>query len=74
MARQRPNLKAITPTELSRLISKDRGYISKILSGKREASLETAVLIFNATGMKLGRLASLSDGEIRTIAKMVEAA
>lgn len=57
-----------TQDDLAKVTGKHRTHISKVMSGKREASLPVAVAIFNETGIKLGPLKNKTPAEIKTLA------
>lgn len=60
----------ITPSQLQVRAGISKGYASDLLAGKKTPSPSTALRIFNATGVKLGPIASLSDAEIAVLEKM----
>lgn len=45
-------------------------YASQLLNGKRTPSRALAFSIFERTGRKFGPLASLSDDDVRTLARI----
>lgn len=61
---------ALTPTSLSNAAGISVPYASQILKGKRQPSREIALAIYKATGRKFGHLASLSDRDVKALARL----
>ena len=61
---------ALTPTSLSNAAGISVPYASQILAGKRQPSREIALNIYKATGRKFGHLASLSDRDVKALARL----
>lgn len=59
-----------SPTLISDRAGISKGYASDLLHGNKKPSDAMAVRIFRSTGLKLGRLASLSDEEVAVLEKM----
>lgn len=60
----------INLTELARTLGKDRSYITKVFNGTRDAPLELALEIFEASGCKIGLLKGKPDKDIRAARRL----
>ena len=63
----------VNRADLAKRINKDRGYVTKILNGTREASLPVAIAIFRETGLKFGPIKGATPNDIRAMSRALGA-
>jgi transcriptional regulator with XRE-family HTH domain len=61
---------SMRPTDLAAKLNVSVAYASQLLGKKRIPSLELAVRIFDAAGIKLGPLVGATDEEIDTLRRL----
>lgn len=61
---------ALTPTSLSDATGISVPYASQLLNKRRLPSRQLALAIYHKTGLRFGPLESLSDDDIRTLARI----
>lgn len=68
MARTASHVKnPVNHAKIGARIGKDRSYVSKLLAGKRKASLPIAIAIFDVAGIAIGPLEGKDPQEIATL-------
>lgn len=65
------DLLTLTPTRLAGAVGISRAYASQLLSGSRRPTLDLALRIFRATGVRTGDLTDATLADIDAVSRVI---